>query len=605
MKYLSLLLLLSRFALGDTPPPGVVGIKGGTDGTTIGNSGTSLNVNVTNGGTSTIANQGAPGPSSSPWPVYLPTPIASQSVTVTNFPSPTPTQPVSGSVSVTNFPATQPVSAVSLPLPTGAATSALQTTINTTLGSPFQAGGSIGNTSFGISGTLPNFAATPTFNLGTLNGAATNAELVTINTTLGTPFQAGGSIGNSSFGISGTLPAFAATPTFNLGTLNGAATASNQTTGNTSLATIATNIPAQGQALAAASMPVVLPASQITTLTPPTSVTVTQGTGSNLHTDVDNFPATQPISAASLPLPTGAATSALQTTGNTSLATIATNTPALGQALAAGSVPVVLPAAQITTLTPPTSVTVTQATGSNLHVDVDSAPTTTVTGTVAATQSGAWSTGRTWSLLNSTDSVNSVQSGTWTVQPGNTANTTAWLVTGTGGTFPVTGTFWQTTQPISAASLPLPTGAATSALQTTGNTSLSTISGQLPSALGAQATSASLSIVPATSSTFAISSPVNANSTLSARQTVTGTETNLVAPSNTIGVIVECESVNADNLRWGFSNSTSAILSSTLGMLCEPGRDTGYLPIGASNYLHMISTGSGSDFIDVQWVKSQ
>ena len=32
------------------------------------------------------------------------------------------------------------------------------------------------------------------------------------------------------------------------------------------------------------------------------------------------------------------------------------------------------------------------------------------------------------------------QSGTWTVQHGNTANTTAWLVTGTGGTFPVSGT---------------------------------------------------------------------------------------------------------------------------------------------------------------------
>jgi hypothetical protein len=30
------------------------------------------------------------------------------------------------------------------------------------------------------------------------------------------------------------------------------------------------------------------------------------------------------------------------------------------------------------------------------------------------------------------------QQGTWTIQPGNTANTTAWLVTGTGGTFPVT-----------------------------------------------------------------------------------------------------------------------------------------------------------------------
>ena len=37
-----------------------------------------------------------------------------------------------------------------------------------------------------------------------------------------------GSITNTAFGISGTLPAFAATPTFNLGTLNGAATAANQ-----------------------------------------------------------------------------------------------------------------------------------------------------------------------------------------------------------------------------------------------------------------------------------------------------------------------------------------------------------------------------------------
>src|SRR6185437_4227628 len=41
-------------------------------------------------------------------------------------------------------------------------------------------------------------------------------------------------------------------------------------------------------------------------------------------------------------------------------------------------------------------------------------------------------------VVNSTIAV--TQSGTWTVQPGNTANTTAWLVTGTGGTFPVTNT---------------------------------------------------------------------------------------------------------------------------------------------------------------------
>lgn len=39
------------------------------------------------------------------------------------------------------------------------------------------------------------------------------------------------------------------------------------------------------------------------------------------------------------------------------------------------------------------------------------------------------------------------QSGTWTVQPGNTANSTAWLVTGTGGTFPSTQSGTWTVQP--------------------------------------------------------------------------------------------------------------------------------------------------------------
>lgn len=61
--------------------------------------------------------------------------------------------------------------------------------------------GSIANTSFEISGSLP---------------PGTNAL---------------GSITNTSFGISGTLPAFATTPTFNLGTLNGAALNSTQTDG--------------------------------------------------------------------------------------------------------------------------------------------------------------------------------------------------------------------------------------------------------------------------------------------------------------------------------------------------------------------------------------
>ncbi len=164
-----------------------------------------------------------------------------------------------------------------------------------------------------------------------------------------------------------------------------------------------------GQQLSAASLPVVLPAAQITSLTPPTTVTVIQPTGSNLHVDVDNFPATQAISAVSLPLPSGAATDAHLTnvqsapgTSQTTALTIQGNASAIpvpvsgtvsvtfpseqavnlnqvggssiaiGQQLSAASLPVVLPAAQISTLTPLSTVTVTQATGTNLHTVVDS-----------------------------------------------------------------------------------------------------------------------------------------------------------------------------------------------------------------------------------------
>lgn len=123
---------------------------------------------IESGGAATTVDQGAAAVVSSAWPVTLaiggalnavgnpvfvaPGTGASFAVTGTFFQA---TQPVSGTfwqatqpVSGTFFQATQPVSAASLPLPSGAATSALQTTMNTTLGSPFQAGGSIGNTTF-------------------------------------------------------------------------------------------------------------------------------------------------------------------------------------------------------------------------------------------------------------------------------------------------------------------------------------------------------------------------------------------------------------------------------------------------------------------------
>jgi hypothetical protein len=96
--------------------------------------------------------------------------------------------------------------------------------------------------------------------------------------------------------------------------------------------------------------------------------------------------------------------------------------------------------------------------------------TQAVSGTVSATQSGVWSVGRTWALSSGTDSVSATISGTPSVsvsnfpatQPVSIASTvstkpdgTNWTLTGTSAnvnvtnTVPVSGTFWQATQPVS------------------------------------------------------------------------------------------------------------------------------------------------------------
>lgn len=132
-------------------------------------------------------------------------------------------------------------------------------------------------------------------------------------------------------------------------------------------------------------------------------------------------------------LPSGAATSAKQDTAAailttmdadtgaiaTSVASIDTKTPALGQALAAASVPVVLTAAQVTTLTPPAAITgfATEAKQDSIIGHVDGIETLLTT--IAAAQLP--------------DSHN---------------------VTIDNASIAVTGTFWQATQPVSLASVP-------------------------------------------------------------------------------------------------------------------------------------------------------
>ena len=106
-----------------------------------------------------------------------------------------------------------------------------------------------------------------------------------------------------------------------------------------------------------------------------------------------------------------------------------------------------------------------------LRVD-GSGATQPISGTITANQGGApWSMkpdGTTWAMTSTSANVNV-----------------------TNGSIAVTGTFWQATQPVSAASLPLPTGAATSANQPTNAAAASTTSGQTGNlAMGAVSTAA-------------------------------------------------------------------------------------------------------------------
>lgn len=176
-------------------------------------------------------------------------------------------------------------------------------------------------------------------------------------------------------------------------------------------------------------------------------------------------------------LPPGAATAANQVLEIAALNSIDGKTPALGQALAAGSTPVVLTAAQLTTLTPLSTVTVIQPTGTNLHVVVDS----------SALPSGAATAANQATEIASLSSIDSKLTSPLTVTgPLTDAQLRASPVpvSGTVSTGGLTDAQLRASAvPVSAASLPLPTGAATAANQATEIASLSSIDSKLTSPL--------------------------------------------------------------------------------------------------------------------------
>lgn len=252
---------------------------------------------------------------------------------------------------------------------------------------------------------------------------------------------------------------------------------------------------------------------------------------------VDGSGVTQPISAAALPLPTGASTSALQTTINSTLVTISGQLPlTLGQKTMANSLAVVLASDQ---------------------------STITVTGNTGVAQ-GSTTTGQIGPL---------VQAAVTTTAPTYTNAQTSPLSLTVAGALRVDGS--GVTQPISAAALPLPSGAATSALQTAGNSSLSSIDGKLPITLGQKTSANSFAVVISSDQ-----SPIAVTNSLSSAAALTSvnnaiTSTQLLA-ANTArrGFILYNDSLAIVFIAFAATASTTAFsVKIQPGSEYEPGID--------------------------------
>lgn len=243
---------------------------------------------------------------------------------------------------------------------------------------------------------LPTGAATE----ATLAGVLTNTQLRA--SPLGVTVSGVVEIANDS---GSPIPVSAATLPLPSGASTEATVASLLT-----LAGFQARIPTPGQAAMAASLPVVIANNQ-----------------SGIPVIGTFFQPTQPVSAASLPLPSGASTEATLGTLLT-LAGFQARIPILGQAAMAVSIPVTLANNQSAV---PVSGTFFQATQPVSLAGNQAVNVVQMGGTAISMNTGVRDAGTQRVTIATNDSV------------------------------PVTGTFFQPTQPISAASLPLPAGAAT------------------------------------------------------------------------------------------------------------------------------------------------
>lgn len=314
-------------------------------------------------------------------------------------------------------------------------------------------------------------------------------------------------------------------------------------------------------------------------------------------------------------LPTGAATAAKQDTGNTSLSSIDGKLNSLGQKAMVGSVPVAIasdqsaiPASQSGTwninnisgtVSLPTgaATSANQTTANTSLSSIDGKLTTTVNGLKVDVQASALPTGAATSALQTTGntSLSSIDGKLGSLGQKAMVGSAPVVIASDQSAIPASQSGTWNINNISG-TVSLPTGAATSANQTTANTSLSSIDGKLGS-LGQKAMAGSAPVVLASDqSAVPTKAPVNANG--SQTTGTVSTVITLTAPANAVGFILQAADTNTANMRYRIG----AVATSASGQQLQPGRDSGYVP-GAANI--SIVAESGTQEYEVQWILSQ
>jgi hypothetical protein len=253
------------------------------------------------------------------------------------------------------------------------------------------------------------------------------------------------------------------------------------------------------------------------------------------------------VSAASLPLPTGAATEATLSAASAKL-------PAsLGQKLMAASLAVVLASDQ-----------------STMPVSLASVPLPSGAATEATLS--ALSAKHPASLGQKT-MANSMAVVLASDQSAVPVTGTFWQATQ-----PVSGTFWQATQPVSVASLPLPTGASTEA-------TLSAMSAKLPASLGQKAMAASLAVVLASDQSII---PVYTPNTVVGPTSITARDLVVAAPGGA-----------------GVPLSGASTAGSYVSAACVGGESTFHILKGAGTYTGSVyweTSLNSTDGVNGTWV---